>query len=134
MPLGSGFHRVTGRLSAVKTIDPIAFFGDVSYTHFLGETVSGVDLDRSGLIGVGFGVNLAVTPDISLSAGFDFAFEDDIERDGSKLDGTATTVGLFELGAGFVLTRDIFLSLSAGVGITDDSPDLILGAAVPIRF
>ena len=134
VPLGSGFHRVTGRLSAVKTIDPIAFFGDVSYTHFLGETISGVDVDRSGVIGFGFGANLAVTPDISLSAGFDFAFEDEIELNGSKIDGTATTFGLFELGADFVLTRDIFLNLSAGVGITDDSPDVILGASLPIRF
>ena len=132
--LGSGFHRITGRLSAVKTIDPVAFFGDVAYTHFLGETISGVDLDRDGVIGFGFGANLAATPDISMNAGFDFAFEGDIERDGVKLDGTATTVGLFEIGAGFVLTQDVFLSFSGGIGVTDDSPDVILNASLPIRF
>ncbi len=134
VPLGSGFHRVTGRLSSVKTIDPIAFFGDISYTHYLGETISGADVDRSGAIGFGFGASLAVTPEVSLSAGFDFAFSDEVEVDGSKISGSGTTAGQVEFGAGIVLTRDVFLTFSGAIGITDDSPDLILGVSLPIRF
>jgi hypothetical protein len=134
VPLGSGFHRVTGRLSSVKTIDPIAFFGDVSYTHYISETISGTDVDRSGVIGFGFGASLAVTPEINVSAGFDFAFEDNVKVGGSKVSGSGTTFGQVELGAGILLTRNVFLTFSGAFGITDDSPDVTLGASLPIRF
>ena len=132
--LGSGFHRVTSRIASVKTVDPIAFFGDLSYTHFFADTISGVDLDRSDVFGFGLGSNLAVTPDVSISASIDFAFENEFEIEGVGVRGSDTTIGLFTLGAGIVLTGDIFLSLSGGVGITDDSPDVIIGVSLPIRF
>jgi hypothetical protein len=134
VPLGSGFHRITGRFSSVKTVDPIAFFGDLSYTHYFADTISGVDLDRSDVFGFGLGSNLAVTPDVTISASFDFAFENEFEINGVEVRGSDTTIGQFTLGAGVVLTRDIFLSLTGGVGITDDSPDVIIGVSLPIRF
>jgi len=134
VPLGSGFHRLTARLAAARTLDPIAFFGDVSYTHFLSETISGVDVDRSGVFGVGLGASLAVSPDITLSAGLDFAFEDEIEINGAKVSGSDTTTGMVELGAGVVLSKDVFLTFTGAFGITDDSPDVTLGMSLPIRF
>ena len=132
--LGSGFHSLTGRLSASRSIDPIAFYGNVSYTHFLGETISGVDVDRSGVIGFAAGASLAVTPDITVSTGIDFSFEEEIEVNGTKVKGSDTTVGQVEFGVGIVLTRDIFLTFNGAVGVTDDSPDVSLGVSLPIRF
>ena len=132
--LGSGFHSLTGRLSSSKSIDPIAFYGNVSYTHFLGETISGVDVERSGVIGFGAGASLAVTPDITMSAGIDFSFEEEIEVNGIKIKGSDTTVGQVSLGVGIVVTKDIFLSLYGAFGVTDDSPDASLGVSLPIRF
>ena len=133
-PLGSGFHRVTGRLSAVKTIDPIAFFGDLSYTHNFTNSFSGIELDRSGVFGVGAGATLAVTPDISLTTGLSFTFEGDAEADGSKISDSGTTIGMVELGAGVVLSKDVFLNFTGAFGITDDSPDVTLGVSLPVRF
>lgn len=132
--LGSGFHSLTGRLSSSKSFDPIALFGNVSYTHFLGETISGIDVDRSGAIGFGAGVNLAVTPDITVSTGIDFSFEDEFELNGTTIKGSGTTVGQVELGVGIVLTKDIFLTFNGAFGVTDDSPDVSLGVSLPIRF
>jgi hypothetical protein len=134
VPLGTGFHRVTARLSTVKTIDPIAFFGDLSYTHYIDDTISGLDVDRSDRIGFGLGASLAVTPDVSLSAGLDFSHEDEIEINGSDVRGSSTTLGQVELTAGILLTRDVFLNFTSAFGITDDSPDVTLGMSLPIRF
>lgn len=134
VPLGSGFHRLTGRLAAVKTVDPIAFFGDLSYTHHLAEEISGVDVDRSGVLGFGAGANLAVTPEITASAGIDFAFEQEVEINGSEIGGSATTIGQVELGVGVLLARDVFLTFSGAFGVTDDSPDVTLGMSLPVRF
>jgi hypothetical protein len=134
VPLGNGFHSLTGRLSTVKTIDPIAFFGDLAYTHYIDDDISGLDVDRSDTIGFGLGASLAVTPDTSLGAGLDFAFEDDVEVNGRGVRGSSTTIGLVELTAGILLSRDVFLNFTGAFGITDDSPDASLGMSLPIRF
>jgi hypothetical protein len=134
VPLGNGFHSVTARLSTVKTIDPIAFFGDLAYTHYIDDEISGLDVDRSDTIGFGLGASLAVTPDTSLGAGLDFAFEDDVEVNGTGVRGSSTTIGVVELTAGILLTRDVFLNFTGAFGITDDSPDASLGMSLPIRF
>jgi hypothetical protein len=134
VPLGSGFHRATARLSTVKTIDPIAFFGDLSYTHYINDTISGADVDRSDTIGFGLGANLAVTPDVSLGAGLDFAFEDEVTVNGTDVRGSSNTFGQVELTAGILLSRDVFLNLTGAFGITDDSPDVTLGVSLPTRF
>lgn len=134
VPLGTGFHRVTARLSTVKTIDPIAFFGDLSYTHYIDDTISGADVDRSDAVGFGLGANLAVTPGVSLGAGLDFAFEDEVAVNGTDVRGSSTTLGQVELTAGILLSRNVFLNLTGAFGITDDSPDVTLGMSLPIRF
>jgi hypothetical protein len=134
VPLGSGFHRVAGRLSAVKMVDPIAFFGDISYSHNFTRSFDGVEVDRSGVFGVGAGATLAVTPDISASAGLSFAFEGAADIDGSKVSGSGTTVGLVDLGLGIVLSKGVFLNFTGAFGITDDSPDVTLGISLPVRF
>jgi hypothetical protein len=134
VPLGTGFHRATARFSTVKTVDPIAFFGDLFYTHYIDDTVSGVDVDRSDTIGFGLGANLAVTPDVSLGAGLDFAFEDEVELNGTDVRGSSRTLGQVELTAGILLSRNVFLNLTGAFGITDDSPDVTLGISLPIRF
>lgn len=134
VPLGTGFHRVTARLSTVKTIDPIAFFGDLTYTHYIDDEISGVDVDRSDTIGFGLGASLAVTPDTSFGAGINYAFEDDVEVNGTGVRGSSTTLGQVELTAGILLTRDVFLNITGAFGITDDSPDATLGMSLPIRF
>jgi hypothetical protein len=79
-------------------------------------------------------VVLAVTPDISLTTGLNFSFEDSAEADGSKISGSGTTIGLVELGAGVVLSKDVFLNFTSAFGITDDSPDVTLGVLLPVRF
>jgi hypothetical protein len=118
----------------VKSVDPIAFFGDISYIHNFTRSFGGVEVNRSGVFGVGAGATLAVTPDISASAGLSFAFEDDTKIDGSKASGSGTTVGVVDLGLGIVLSKDVFLNFTGAFGITDDSPDVFLGISLPVRF
>lgn len=134
IPLGSGFHKISGRLSAVKRIAPLAFYGNFSYTHHFENTVNNISANRSGIFGVGGGVNLAATPDITLSTGLNFTFENELEIDGIQIENSKSTIGIVSLGAGIILNRNVFLQLSAGFGITDDAPDVIIGASLPIRY
>ena len=134
VPLGSGFHQLSGQLTAVRAAAPLAFYGDLSYTHSFSRKFGGVEFERGGVIGAGFGATLAVTPDVSASAGLRFAFEDAMRRNGVALRGTDRTIGAVELGLGVVLSRNLFLNLSGAFGITDDTPDVTLGVSLPIRF
>jgi len=58
----------------------------------------------------------------------------EVERDGSRVDGSGRTIGILELGTGFVISKQLYLSISADVGITDDAPDVQLGVSLPVRF
>lgn len=134
VPIGSGFHQIAGSISALKTIDPIAFFGNVSYAHAFERSFNGAERQPGDTIGFGVGASLAVTPAISMTAAFNLSFVSDYQIDGSKIGGTSATLGTFQLGTGILLTRGVFLSLTGAVGMTDDTPDLSFGVSLPIRF
>lgn len=147
VPVSYGFRSVTGSLSALKRFDPVALYGGLAYSHAFSKNVRADDLlgERpfSGRIEPGdswafrLGASLAATPDISLDTSLSWAF-----IEGATVDSDATgkrrlsraTVAALNLGATFMLTRDLALQLSAAAGATDDSPDYSFSIALPYRF
>ncbi|MEQ6918720.1 transporter [Halomonas aquatica] len=135
IPLGSGFHRLRGGLSMSKSIDPVAFYGGLSYTRTFARTVYGrTDLRYGDALGGNVGTSLAVTPEISLSTGVGVSFNQELEVDGVKVPGSDSTVASVNLGAGILLNKDLFLNISGVFGVTDESPDFGLGVSLPMRF
>lgn len=134
VPLGNGFHTLQSRLSLTKSSAPVAFFGDLSYTAYLGEAVRRIELGRNGAFGFSLGTSLAVTPDISMSAGVNFSFERNFKVSGISLPGTSKTQGSLDLGIGVVLSHNLFLTISGAFGVTHDAPDVAIGVSLPVRF
>lgn len=134
VPTGSGFHRLKGGLSATKAVDPVVFYGDVSYAHSFSRSYQGVSVQPGETFGVGVGSTLAATPDIALSLGLDFAFVGEYEVGGVKIMGSDSTIGSLGVGAGFILSRTTYLSVSGQFGVTDDASDVGVSVALPIRF
>ena len=132
--LGNGFHRLRGGLSMSKSIDPIAFYGGLSYTHTFERTVEGSELQRGAAYGASIGASLAVTPEISLSTGVSVSFNEERETNGVKIPGSDSTSASVNLGAGILLNKDLFLNISGAFGVTDESPDFSLGVSLPFRF
>jgi hypothetical protein len=145
VPIGKGFRSLNATLSAVKHIEPVAIYGHLSYSHAWGRTAyywDGLEY-RTGSIkpadiyGVGLGISLAVTPDISINAGlaFDYIGRDTILLlNGDSYKTAFATAGYINLGADFVLHKNLFLNLSAAAGVTDDADDFSLSIALPYRF
>lgn len=149
-----GVESLTTGLSLKKNFDPLAVFASLSYTHAFDRDVEverarrlggrfdlpfgrpdeTVTEERPGSLGVGVGVGLAVTPDISLSASLDWSFTGDITVDGDEQEDTSRSYGLFSVGAGFLVTDDLFVSVDGAFGVTDDSPDATLGVSTRYRF
>jgi hypothetical protein len=133
IPLGSEFHRLSTDLSFAKSIDPVVLSGNVFYAHAFSERIDEVKIQPGDAFGFGSAASLAITPEITGSLGLSFSFIDELERNGTKVDGSEQTIGLLDISLGFLINRRLFLSLFADIGITDDAPDLILGISTPLR-
>lgn len=131
---GTGFQSLTGSLSLSKRQDPLVFFGSLGYTHNFTGRVAGGDLDESDVVGTSLGAVLSVSPATSLSASLNLGFTGRSKFNGAPLTGTDQTIGLFELGATTVLTRHLLVNTTIGFGMTQGTPDIIFGLALPIQF
>jgi hypothetical protein len=131
---GSAFHAVTGRLSAAKRIAPVAFFGDAFYSYAFEKHIGGKDRRPGDVFGFRAGASLAATPRISLQASVGIAFAHENWQDGSYLADTDRTIGTVNLGAGFIVSKGKYLSITGSFGVTDDASDFAIGASLPMRF
>jgi hypothetical protein len=128
--LGGGFNELSGSLSAVKRQDPLAFVGSVSYA----KTFEHDDIEPGDEVGFSLGTVLAASPETSLSFFFNQTFADDTKIDGDTINGSDQVVGTLSLGAATILGRNVLLSITGEIGLTDDAPDYAIGASLPIRF
>lgn len=145
VPIGSGFRSANASLSAVKRFDPVVVFGNINYSHVFDRNVNirnghkNYDLfvAPGDSYGLGFGMSLAATPAISIDAGLSYNYIEGTRfqpRGMSRFKSPQLNVGYFNLGANFLITKDLLLNLYGSAGVTDDAADLILGVALPYRF
>jgi hypothetical protein len=120
-------------LSAVKTRDPAAFFGGINYTRNFVRERSGLSIDPGDTYGFYVGLGLALSPQTSISFQYDQRFADRTLVEGFAVPGSRGEFGNFRVGATYRWTRDRFLDFGVGIGLTEDSPDVLVSVAVPIR-
>jgi hypothetical protein len=131
---GSGTFGLKGRVTAVKSGDPMVFFGTLSYaTNFSEEEFFG-EVDPGNTFGLELGAVLAVTPETSLTFAFAQDFTSKTEVDGVAIQGTDQLSSVVQLGADFVLSPTVLMNTSLGIGITDDAPDYDFVVSFPVRF
>ena len=134
LPLGTGFHGVGGRLTAVKTYDPVVFQGTVGYTRNFEGKKQGFDIDPGDSVYFGIGSVLAAGPGVALRTGLTMNFTGEASVDGNKIDGSDKTEGVLGVGTSVTLPDNVLLDVSAGIGVTEDAPDVALRAALAYRF
>jgi hypothetical protein len=130
VPLGNGFDDFRFSLTGLKRQDPLAFTATLSYQHSLEKN----DLQPGDEIGLSLGTSMASSPSTSLSVALVQSFRQDFKIDGSRVDGTSANTAQLLFGASSVLGRHTLLAVSAGIGLTDDSPDYTLNISLPVRF
>lgn len=133
IPIGSDFHSLRARLSVSKSLDPMSFSGGVFYGYTFEEELEGRRIQPGDQIGISGSASLAITPGITGSLGLSLSQGNKFKVDGEKR-GTERTFGSLSLSAGFTLSRRTFLSIYSSFGVTDDSNDLSVGFAIPVRF
>ncbi|MCE3247597.1 MAG: hypothetical protein K0R41_1422 [Geminicoccaceae bacterium] len=130
LALDGGFQEIRGSVSLAKRQDPLVFVGGAFY----GTAFEDDDIDPGDQFGFNVGTFLAASPRTSLSLVLNQSFIDEVEVGGQRIDGSDRVESILSFGAGAVLGRNVLLSGSVGVGLTNDSPDYSVSISLPIRF
>lgn len=130
IPVSSGFNELQGSLTLTKRQDPLVFFGTASYQYPFEE-----NRQRPGnVLAFTVGTVLAASPETSLRFILNQNFVSAFERNGLRLAGTDFNSSTLNLGASTVLGKGFFMDLTAGVGLTRESPDYTVGTSFAYRL
>lgn len=133
IPFGTGFDSFSASLTGVSVLDPVVFFGGLSYTRTLAEKKEGVRIAPGDSIGLQFGTALALNLDTSINFAFGQQFTRRTEVAGLELPGSYVNTGTLSIGVSRVLASGRSLDGSLAIGLSEDSPDLQLMLSMPFR-
>ena len=146
LPTGSGFNSLQLGLTGLFPSDPAVFFGGLTYTRNFkrdnltrlvlnGERESVGTIKPGDVIGLNFGMGLALNDKSTFSVGIDLSSIGRIKRDGQPLVGSVRTqLASLMLGYSYRLSATTSLNVSASAGLTPDTPNLTLMVRLPITF
>ena len=146
LPTGSGFNSLQAGATWLFPSDPAVFFGGLSYTHnFERKNLSRLVLSGErefigtvkpgDVIGLNFGMGLALNDKSTFSVGFDLNSIGKTKRDGMPWPGSVRTqLASLLLGYSYRVSPSTTLNVSAASGLTPDTPNLTLMVRLPITF
>jgi len=143
--LGTGFYDIQGRITAVKSSDPMILFGSLSYAYNVpaGKMVPDpqnvgqqmlAHFEPGDTSGFQLGAALAVNPETSLTFSWDQAFTRGTTVNGLRIPGSNLVGGTLRVGGSYIYMPGKIIDLSLGVGLTRDVPNLQFTVGVPLRF
>jgi len=143
LPTGSGFYALQPSLTWLYPTDPAVLFGSVSYLHNfqrknLSRLVLGGEREPLGTVkpgavmGINFGVGLALNEKASLSFGYDHSSIARTRQNGVPAPGSVRTqLGTLLVGFSYRLNAKQTVNVSVGAGLTRDTPDVSVMLRVP---
>ncbi|OWW21035.1 transporter [Noviherbaspirillum denitrificans] len=142
---GSGVPSLTAGVNVNHIVDPVALFGSLNFTYsgdakdlaqIRGSRVL-TRVDPGPSMGFGFGFAYALSYGISTS----FSIQESISRgttlhflDGGRAKTKTQTSGMMNFGLGYRISPKTTLNFTAGIGLTNDSPDFTMGVSMPLSF
>ena len=146
LPTGSGFYSLQPGLTWLFPSDPAVFFGGVSYTYNFkrsdvsrqvlgGEREAIGTVEPGGIVGLNFGMGLALNDKSSLSLGVDLNSVGRTRQNGAPVPGSVRTqLASLLMGYSYRYSDKTAFSVTVGAGLTRDTPDLTLSLRVPVSF
>jgi hypothetical protein len=143
--LGTGFYDVQGRITAVKSSDPMILFGSLSYAYNIpagklipdpqnvGQQIL-AHFEPGDTSGFQLGAALAVNPEASLTFSWDQSFTRGTSVNGLRIPGSNLVGGTMRFGGSYIYMPGKIIDLSLGIGLTRDVPNLQFTVGVPFRF
>ena len=145
---GDGFYSLNAGASISKILDPVVLFGSFGVTYNFEE--KRLDQLRGNRIlqavdpgeefSLTLGMSYSISYDVTLSASYQQSFVRETELtffDGRTTETASTnnqTSGVMLFSLGLRLAPSYIANFNVGFGLTEDSPDLLLGTSLPIDF
>ncbi len=133
-PTGSGFYGVGPSATFVWRADPVVFFTGAGYTFNLERTFNESVIDPGDTLDFFAGLNIAISEQVALNLSFVDQITQETSQNGEAIAGTDANDGRVSLGASVGLSDNISLLASAGIGLTEQSPDFTFSLSLPIRL
>jgi hypothetical protein len=142
---GSGVGALTMGLNVNKIVDPVALFGSLNYTlsapakdlwQINGSRIL-TRVQPGGSLGFGMGFAYALSYGISTTVSFQEAISAGSKlrfADGLEAKTHMQTSGILNLGLGYRVSPKTTINFSVGIGVTPDSPNLVVGMNLPLSF
>jgi hypothetical protein len=146
LPTGSGFYSLQPGLTWLLPSDPAVFFGGLSYTHSFGrnnisrlvrngERENIGDIEPGGVIGINFGMGLALNDKTAFSMGFDLNSVGRTRQNGQAVSTSVRTqLSSLLLGYSHRISPKTSVNVAMSAGLTRDTPDLSLSLRLPFSF
>ena len=146
LPTGSGFYSVQPGLTWLFPTDPAVFFGGISYTHSFkrtnlnrqvlnGEFQSIGTVAPGDVLGLNFGMGLALNEKASLSLGIELNSVDRTRQNGVPVLGSVRTqLASLLMGYSYRQSKNTTFNLSVSAGLTQDTPDLSVSIRIPFSL
>ncbi|MDY7573532.1 transporter [Actimicrobium sp. CCI2.3] len=128
--IGDGFRKIRGELTMLKRQDPIVWTTNLAYE----STFKKGAFQPGAQVGLSLAALLAASPESSLSVGVDQTFSRASRINGVSVAGSDQRAAVLTLGASSLIGKNTLLSVSAGIGLTRNTPDYVINVALPIRF
>ena len=131
---GTGYDSLSLGLTGVKVLDPVVYFGSLSYGRNFAASEAIGRYDPGDSFGFSLGMAIALNLNSSLSFAYDQQRIKRAHVNRVGVPGSYSTTGIFSIGATFAVGDGFTTDLSLGIGTTEDSPDVSLQASFPIRL
>lgn len=139
---GSGYYSLGVGANLSYVIDPVVLFGSLGYTYNLpirdadqirgGRLLEEVDPGSSLSLSMGFAY--ALSYDVSLATSFQMAHNlaPKFKFSDVTLEGNEQTSAVMNFSLGLRTAPNTIVNVNAGFGMTEDSPDVLLGISMPL--
>lgn len=134
-PTGSGFITINPGVTAVWRSDPVAFFLSGGYAYNKSRRVGAFGkIDPGDTIDFSTGFNVSLSDRVSMNMSFVNQFTGKTRQNGIETEGSDANDARVQLGASVGLTPSFSILASAGIGLTEESPDYTFGLSGSYSF
>jgi hypothetical protein len=140
---GKGYYSIGGGVSMSKVVDPVVLFGSLGYTHAFDATglqqlrnsrvLEAVETGDSISFSMGLAYSLSYEVSISASYQQSYNFESTfVFTNGDYVPSQDSTSSVVNMSLGLRTAKNRVINFSFGYGLTEDSPDVLLGMSIPV--
>nr|WP_244154432.1 transporter [Pseudomonas composti] len=139
---GSGYYSLGVGANLSYVIDPVVLFGSLGYTYNLpvrdADQVRGgrllEEVDPGSSLSLSMGFAYALSYDVSLATSFQMAHNmaPKFKFSDATFEGNEQTSAVMNFSLGLRTASNNIVNVNAGFGMTEDSPDVLLGISIPL--